>query len=285
MALLVARGLLGERGFEGGREVDARLVGEADQYPQHVGHLVGQRALLARLERLVAVAAGHYALQQRLRVAVARDDGLDHLARPEDVVGDEHRARSDQRPAVAVSHQHAVVVGVFALVAVDEHEVEPPAQRGGDVERRADVEADLRAVGRAVEVGLRELLELVVALDGVQLGAVVQPRGHREGRVAGEGADLEHAPRAVHPHQHLEQLALEVAREHARCHGAAVGFSVELLQELLLGLGVVVDVSFECFHRLCLVKSLLVEAVRRLDCFGRVGAEGEKAGARELECG
>ena len=63
VAFPVAGGLLGEVGLHGGREVHARLVGQADEHPQHVGHLVGEVRVLARLERLVAVAAGHHAGQ------------------------------------------------------------------------------------------------------------------------------------------------------------------------------------------------------------------------------
>ena len=57
--LPVAGGLLGEVGLYGGREVHARLVGQTDQHPQYVCHFIGQIVPLARLEGLVAVAAGH----------------------------------------------------------------------------------------------------------------------------------------------------------------------------------------------------------------------------------
>ena len=63
VAVVVTRSLLGEVGLHGGREVDPRLVGQADQHPQHVGHLVGKVALLALLEGLVTVGAGHDAGQ------------------------------------------------------------------------------------------------------------------------------------------------------------------------------------------------------------------------------
>ena len=49
--------------LDGRREVHARLVGQAHQHPQHVGHFVGEVLLFARLERLVAVFAGHHAGQ------------------------------------------------------------------------------------------------------------------------------------------------------------------------------------------------------------------------------
>ena len=58
MPLPVAGGLFGEIGLDGGRQVHARLVGQAYQHPQYVGHLVGEVFRLALLERLVAVFAG-----------------------------------------------------------------------------------------------------------------------------------------------------------------------------------------------------------------------------------
>ena len=63
-------------------------------------------------------------LHERLRVAVVVRDGLHYFPRPEDVVGDEHRAAVHQPPSAVVAHQHPVIGGVFALVAVDEHHVE-----------------------------------------------------------------------------------------------------------------------------------------------------------------
>ena len=63
MARGVAAGLLFEALFEFGGEVYARLVGEADEYPQYIGHLFAQVGLFARLEALVAIGACHDACQ------------------------------------------------------------------------------------------------------------------------------------------------------------------------------------------------------------------------------
>lgn len=57
MTLGVAGGLFGEIRLDGLRKIDARLVGQTDQHPQHVGHLIGEAVPLAGLERLVAVGA------------------------------------------------------------------------------------------------------------------------------------------------------------------------------------------------------------------------------------
>ena len=181
-------------------------------------------------------------------MAVPACDGLHDLARPEDVVGDEHRAAADQRPAVPVAQQHAVVVGVLAFVAVDEHQVEHAAQRRGDVERRADMQPDFLSVGAAVEVGLRQLLQFVVHLHGVQFGSFLQSCGHREGRVPRERADFEHPLRPRHPYEHLQQPALDVSREHPRRHGPQIRLAVQFVQQRLLGGRQVVNVTFERVH-------------------------------------
>ena len=75
---------------------------------------------------------------------------------------------------------HPVISGIFAFVAVDEHQVELPAQFRSDFECRADVQSDLMAVGTARKIRADELLLFVVHLDSVQFGPFVEPRGHRE---------------------------------------------------------------------------------------------------------
>ena len=59
MSFFVSSGFLLDTFPECLRQVHARLVGQADQYPEYVGHLFFQVAVFAFLERLVAVAAGH----------------------------------------------------------------------------------------------------------------------------------------------------------------------------------------------------------------------------------
>ena len=152
-------------------------------------------------------------------MAVVVRHGLHDLPRPEDVVGDQHRSAVNKRLTAVVAHQHPVIGRIFAFVAVDEHEVEFAAQFRGDVERRADVQADFAAVGRAVEIRSDELFQLVVHLDGVQFGPFLQPRGHRERRVTREGPDFERPPGPQHPYEHLQQTALNVPRDHSRRHG------------------------------------------------------------------
>ena len=181
-------------------------------------------------------------------MAVVVRHGLHDLPRPEDVVCDQHRPAVHQRAAAVVAHQHPVVIGVFAFVAVDEREVELPAQFRDDVECRADVERDLAAVGAAGEVRTDELLLLVVHLHGVQFGALLQPCGHRECRVTREGSDFERPPGPQHPHEHLQQTALNVPRDHSRGHGTQVGFAVEFVQQCLFGFREIVDVSLERVH-------------------------------------
>ena len=110
----------------------------------------------------------------------------------------------DQRMLSAISTEslrtsgqpHPVVVRVFALVAVDEYEVEHTAQSGSYIQRRTDVEPDAGAVRAAVEERLRQLFQFVFNLDGMQFGLPFQPCGHAEGRVTRESPDFEHPPRA-----------------------------------------------------------------------------------------
>ena len=54
--MAVAAGLLGEVAFQGSIQVNARLVGQAHDDPQHIGQLVGQVQVVTRLARLVTIA-------------------------------------------------------------------------------------------------------------------------------------------------------------------------------------------------------------------------------------
>jgi len=40
-------------------EIDARLVGQTKQYPEHIGHFLAEVWLLARFEALVAIFSGN----------------------------------------------------------------------------------------------------------------------------------------------------------------------------------------------------------------------------------
>ncbi len=102
---------------------------------------------------------------------------------------------------VFVTHQHPIVVWIFAFVAIDEYEVERQTQRRSDVECRADMQPDFAAVGRTVEIGLRQRLQFVVHFDGVQFGIVSQSGSHRQRRIARERADFQHIVRSVHPYE------------------------------------------------------------------------------------
>ncbi len=148
-----------------------------------------------------------------------------------------------------VAHQHAVIGGVLAFVAVDEHQVERAAQRRGDVERRADVQPDFRAVRTTVEERAGQRLQFVIDLRGVEHGPLLQARGHGERRIPRERADLQHAARPEHAHDHPEQPPLDVPREHAGLHHAQVRLAVQLAQQLLLGCGVLAHVTFQRLHQ------------------------------------
>ena len=56
VTMAVAARFLGEVALECSVQVNARLVGQAHHHPHHVGQLVGQVQVIARLARLVAIA-------------------------------------------------------------------------------------------------------------------------------------------------------------------------------------------------------------------------------------
>jgi hypothetical protein len=86
---------------------------------------------------------------------------------------------------------------------------------------------------------------LGVLLHGVQRAARGQALGQAQGRVAGEGAQLQNAPGLHHVAEHAQQAALGVAREHARGQHLHVGFAVEAAQQVGFGAGVGLGVGVE----------------------------------------
>ena len=117
-------------------------------------------------------------------------------------------------------HQHIVIGGILALVAINKHQVELLAQRGCNLQRRADVQLNLVAVLRTVEERLRQRLQLVVHLAGVNHCALFQASSHTESRVARKSANLKDIFRAEHLDNQLQQLTLNMSRNHSRVEHA-----------------------------------------------------------------
>ena len=139
------------------------------------------------------------------------------------------RPRSERR-----GQDRLVVADVPLLLGVDEHEVEVAVEPLDRLERRAEMERDLRAVRRAVEVPLRERRPLRVDLAGVDPAALRQRRRHRERRVAAERADLEHALRPPEPDEQLEEPAGDRPGEHLRHPEHAGGLRRQLGEQVLV---------------------------------------------------
>lgn len=89
---------------------------------------------------------------------------------------------------ITTAYQHPVVVRVFALVAVDEHQIERASECRSDVERRTDVVSDLMPVRAAAEERGGDLLQLVVHLHRVEHAALLESGGHAEGRIPRKSA-------------------------------------------------------------------------------------------------
>jgi hypothetical protein len=111
----------------------------------------------------------------------------------------------------------AQVLGVAALVGVDEHEIERPGQRRQRVERRPDDQLD-RQPG---EVAARHLRVVRRRLERHDPAAGRQRAGQPQGAVARQRADLQDRPGADQRGQQLEQRALR-RRDLVRRQAAAI---------------------------------------------------------------
>jgi hypothetical protein len=78
------------------------------------------------------------------------------------------------------------------------------------------VDRDLVGVRALRHVALRDLDVLRLDVARVDVPAFRERRGHRERRVAGEGADLEHAGCAGAEDEQLEEAALDRPGQHLR---------------------------------------------------------------------
>ena len=139
------------------------------------------------------------------------------------------RPRSERR-----GQDRLVVADVALLLGVDEDEVEVALEALDRLERRPDVERDLRAVRRAVEVPLRERRPLRVELAGVDPPALRQRSRHRERRMAAERADLEDALRPPEPDEQLEEPAGDRPGQHLRHPEHVGGLRRQLREEILV---------------------------------------------------
>ena len=91
-----------------------------------------------------------------------------------------------------------------------------------------------------------EVLYLIVDVNGVNHGTGFDKAfGQALRRIAAVGAYLQHAPRAHHAHQHLEQAPLQMPRAHVRIKQLQVRVAVEPGQMLGLGIDVPQDVLFQ----------------------------------------
>ena len=148
---------------------------------------------------------------------------IDHLAVADDVVENDHRARTGEpdRPVE--------VGGVAGLVGVDEDQVERPCSRfrpAGSVSAAAPRWSSIRSESPArLMFSLRDRGVGRLVLERHQTATGRQRAGHADGRVAAQRADLEDAPCPGDAHQQVEELALRRRHVDGRSPAAALAAS------------------------------------------------------------
>ena len=113
--------------------------------------------------------------------------GVEDPARPEHVVDEEHAVRSHAR------HELLVVTVVAGLVGVDEREVDGwfSGKRPQRLDRRCDAKVDAVGHTRLLPVAASDGGPLLAHVAADEPAAGRKPTGDAQGRVAGEGADLD----------------------------------------------------------------------------------------------
>ena len=155
--------------------------------------------------------------------------GVRDLAGPEGVVDDHQPTVGEQR------HRRVVVVDVVRLVRVDEDEVERPVEPGDRLERGAEPVVDAIVDSGLFRVAARDRRRLLVHVTRDDPAAGGKRERHRDGRVAGEGPELEHAAGAQAADERAEETALEPADHHLRRGRLLVRLRGETFEELAVG--------------------------------------------------
>jgi hypothetical protein len=133
--------------------------------------------------------------------------GVGHRSAAYDVVGDDQASRAGEveRPAQ--------VLGVAALVGVDEDEVERTGALSRERRQRVEAGADanLDDVGESGpdEVRLRDLRVARVGFERYEPPAGREPSRQPDRADAGQRADLQDRPRALQARQQLEEPSLQ----------------------------------------------------------------------------
>src|SRR5207248_1908710 len=98
-----------------------------------------------------------------------------------------------------------VVLQVARLVGVYEDEVERAVERGDGFDRGAEVEVDPPGIRTALDVAAGHGRRLLVDVAGDDRAARRKTRGHGQGRVPGERADLQHPASAQRKDEYLQE--------------------------------------------------------------------------------
>ena len=127
--------------------------------------------------------------------------------------------------------QDRLVVGVVGhLVGVDEDQVEGPLELLERAQGRALDHADVALLAGGGDVAPRRRGVVGVDLERDDRPALGQPRRHGDGRVAGEGADLEHPGGLGGEDQQLEEAALLAPHHHSPGGEVLLGGGVHRLE-------------------------------------------------------
>ena len=132
----------------------------------------------------------------------------------------DHVVADDDRAGAGEAQRPGEIVGVAALVGVDEDEVEGAVEGGQRVEGRAGDQLDPVGEAGAGDVRARHLGVPPLGLQGDEPAALGKGAGEPDRRVAAEGADLEDAAGARHAGEEVQELALQrrdVDRRQPRC--------------------------------------------------------------------
>ena len=161
-----------------------------------------------------------------------------HMAIPERIVGEDETSRAEDR------QHHLIAVAVGALVAIDEGHIKQDAKLGRLNECIADDELYLVGHWGTFDPRPREILHLIVDLEGVKSSTLVKALCHGDSAIAAKGADLEDCGGTYHPDEHLQQATLQMSACHAAMDGVDVRGAPEPVEIVGLRLRMAQDIVF-----------------------------------------
>ena len=107
-----------------------------------------------------------------------------------------------------------VIRCILPFIGIDEYQIEAFIQPGYYLTGISDMKNDLSGQSATFDIITRKIFNLVIDVDGMEHAFLSHAHRHRDGCITGKCPDFQHPLDPVHPAQHLQELPLQISRQH-----------------------------------------------------------------------